>query len=129
MKGYDRFRPPQSIQSTLLIVLTYALGVVLSLAFLYLEFSPLFSSKSTRGILGGMSTPRHTLGSFLHDRVPPGRGEPTRGSRWAMAHPKLGRPRPQPKRLFVFWCEQASRGTGHDGLSSFFNYLSASRRL
>jgi hypothetical protein len=129
MKGYDRLRPPQSIQSTLLIVFTLCIWSSPSLAFLYLEFSPLFGSKSIRGILGGMSTPRHTLGSFLHDEVPLGRGGPTRGPGGPFAHPKLGPPRPQPRRMFVFWCEQASRGTRHDGSSSFFNYLSANRRL
>jgi hypothetical protein len=44
-----------------------------SLAFLYLKFSPLFGSTSTRGILGGLPTPRHTLGSLLLDGVPPWR--------------------------------------------------------
>jgi hypothetical protein len=39
----------------------------------YLKSSPPFGSMSTRGVLGSLSMPRHTVGSLLLDRVPPGR--------------------------------------------------------
>lgn len=73
MKGYIRLNRPQSIQSTLLIVFTLCIRSSSSLASLYLESSPLFGSTSTRGVLGGLPTPRHTLGSLLPDGVHPGR--------------------------------------------------------
>jgi hypothetical protein len=73
MKGYGRLTHPQSIQSTLLIVFTLCIRSSSSLASLYLESSPLFGSTSTRGVLGGLPTPRHTLGSLLSGGVPPGR--------------------------------------------------------
>jgi hypothetical protein len=64
---------PKSIQTTLLLVFTLCIRSSPSLVFLYLESSPLFGSMSTTGILGGLPTLIHTLGSLLSDRVPPGR--------------------------------------------------------
>jgi hypothetical protein len=65
--------PPQSIQSNLLINFTLCIRSISSLASLYLEPLPLFGSTSTRGVLGGLPTLRHTLGSLLPDGVPPQR--------------------------------------------------------
>jgi hypothetical protein len=59
MKGYDGLNPPQLIQSTLLLVFTLCIRSITSLAFLYLESSPLFASTSIRGVLGDLSMPRH----------------------------------------------------------------------
>jgi hypothetical protein len=76
MKAYGRLSPLQLIKSNLLIVLPYVLGVeqfIPSLASLYLKSTSLFGSTSARGVLGGVSMPRHTLGSLLADGVPPGR--------------------------------------------------------
>jgi hypothetical protein len=73
MKGYDQLNPQQLIQSIVLINFTLCIRSSSSLAFLYLKSSPLFGSTSTRGVLGGMPTPRHTLGSLLSDGVSPGR--------------------------------------------------------
>jgi hypothetical protein len=73
MKDYGRLNPPQSIQSTLLIVFTLCIRSNSSLASLYLKSSPLFGSTSMRGVLGGLPTPRHTLESLLPDGVPPRR--------------------------------------------------------
>jgi hypothetical protein len=72
MKGYDRLNPAQSIKSSLL-VFTLCIRCSSSLASLYLKSSPLFGSTSTRGVLGGLPTPRHTLRSLLPDGVPPER--------------------------------------------------------
>jgi hypothetical protein len=69
MKSYDRLNPPQSIKSSLLLVFTLCIRSSSSLAPLYLKSSPLFGSTSTRDVLGGLPTPRHTLRSLLPDRV------------------------------------------------------------
>jgi hypothetical protein len=42
-----------------------------SLASIYLKPSPFFGSMPIRGVLGGLSTPKHTLRSLLPDGVPP----------------------------------------------------------
>jgi hypothetical protein len=73
MKGYGRLNPTQSIQSNLLIIFTLCIRSSPSLAFLYLESSPLFGSTSTRGVLVGLLMPRYTLGSLLPDGVLLGR--------------------------------------------------------
>jgi hypothetical protein len=73
MKSYDRLNPPQLIQSTLLLVFTLCIRSRPSLTSLYLESSPLFGSTSTRGILGGLPMPRHTIASLIPDGVPPRR--------------------------------------------------------
>jgi hypothetical protein len=44
-----------------------------SLTFFYLQPSPLFGFTSTRDVLDGLSTLRHTLGSLLPDGIPYGR--------------------------------------------------------
>jgi hypothetical protein len=64
MKGYGRLNPPQSIKSSLLLVFTLCIRNSSSLASFYLKSSPLFGSTSTRGVLGGLPTPRHTLQSL-----------------------------------------------------------------
>jgi hypothetical protein len=69
MKGYGWLNLPQSIQSTLLVIFTLYIRSSSSLAFLYRWSSPLFGSTLTRGVLGGLSMARHTLGSFLPDEV------------------------------------------------------------
>jgi hypothetical protein len=65
--------PPQSIRSTLLIVFTLYIRSSSSLASLYFESLPLFGSTSTKGVLDGLLTPRHTIGSLLPEEVPPER--------------------------------------------------------
>jgi hypothetical protein len=70
MKAYGRLNPPQSIQSNLLIIFTLCIRSGPSLAFPYLESSSLFGSTSTRGVLDGPPTSKHTLGSLLLDGVP-----------------------------------------------------------
>jgi hypothetical protein len=72
MKGYDRLNLPQSIKSNLLIIFTLCNSSSSSLASLYFKFLPLFGSTLTRDVLGGFSTPRHTLWSLLPNEVPPG---------------------------------------------------------
>jgi hypothetical protein len=72
-EGLWPIEPPQSIKFNILIVFTLCINISSSLAFLYLKSSPLFGFTSTRGVLGGLLTPRHTLGSLLLDGVPPGR--------------------------------------------------------
>jgi hypothetical protein len=73
MKGYDRLNPTQSIKSSLLLVFTLYIRSSSSLASIYLKSSPLFGYMSTRGVLGGLPTPRHTLRSLLPDGIPPER--------------------------------------------------------
>jgi hypothetical protein len=65
--------PPQSIKSSLFFVFTLCITSSSSIASFYLKYSPLFSSMSTKDVLGGLSTPRHTLRSLLPDGVSPGR--------------------------------------------------------
>jgi hypothetical protein len=67
--GVRPIEPPQSIQSIVLIIFTLCIRSNHSLVFLYLEYWPLFGSTSTRGVLGGLSTPRDTIGSLLLDGV------------------------------------------------------------
>jgi hypothetical protein len=73
MKGYDQFEPSQSIRSTLLLVFTLCIRSSPSLVFVYLEYLPLFDSTTTKDILVGLSTSRHTIWSLLPDGVPSGR--------------------------------------------------------
>jgi hypothetical protein len=73
MKDYDRLNHTQSIQSTLFIIFTLCIRSSPSLAFLHLEYSSLFGSTSTRDVLGGLPTPRLTIGSLFPNGVPPGR--------------------------------------------------------
>jgi hypothetical protein len=70
MKGYGRLNTPQSIKSSLFLVFTLCIRSSSSLAFFYLKSSPLFGSTSTRCVLGGPPTPRHTLQSVFPDGVP-----------------------------------------------------------
>jgi hypothetical protein len=67
MKGYDRMKPLQLIQSILLIIFNLCIRRKPSLAFLYLKSSHLFSSTSTRGVLCGLPIARHTLGFLFLD--------------------------------------------------------------
>jgi hypothetical protein len=71
-EGLRPIEPPQSIQSTLLVIFTLCSRSSPSLAFLHHESSSLFDSMPTRGVLGGRPTPRHTLGSPLPDGSLPG---------------------------------------------------------
>jgi hypothetical protein len=73
-EGLWPIKPSQSIQSNLLIVFTLCIRNYSSLASLYLEYSSLFGYTSTRGVLGGLPTSRHTLESLLLDGSLP-RGE------------------------------------------------------
>jgi hypothetical protein len=54
------------------LVFTLCIRSSSSLALLYLKYSPLFSSTSTRRVLGSLPIPRQCLGSLLSDGVPPG---------------------------------------------------------
>jgi hypothetical protein len=76
MKGYGRLNPPPPTHTFNPINSTYHFTLSIrsnpSLAFLYLESSPLFSS-STSSVLGGLPTARHTLGYLLHGGVLPRR--------------------------------------------------------
>jgi hypothetical protein len=62
-------RPPQSIQSILLVIFTLRIRSRPSVAFFYLKYSPLFGSTSTRGVLNGLPMPRHTLGSISRGEI------------------------------------------------------------
>jgi hypothetical protein len=72
-EGSQSIEPLHSIQSTLLIVFTLCNKSSPSLAFLYLKSLHPFDSTLTRGVLGGLPTPRHTIGSLIRDGVPPER--------------------------------------------------------
>lgn len=69
---YGRLNPTQSIQSTLLFVFTLCIISSPSLVFLHLDYSHLFGTKSTKVVLAGPPTQKHTLGSFLSDMSLPG---------------------------------------------------------
>jgi hypothetical protein len=73
MKGYDRLNTHNRSNQIYLLFFTLCIRSSSSLASIYLKSSPLFGSTSTRGILGGLLMPRHTIGSLLSDGVPPGR--------------------------------------------------------
>jgi hypothetical protein len=101
-EGLRPIKPQNRSNQVYLLFLPYALRVVLfspSLVSLYLKSPPLFSSMSTRDILGGLPTPRHTLGSFLPNGVPLGRrdlGLPRRrrpsAPSWIVRAPGANRP-------------------------------------
>jgi hypothetical protein len=73
MKGYDRLNLHNRSNQIYLSFFTLCIRSSSSLVPLYLKSSTIFGSTSTRGVLAGLPMPRHTLGSFLPDGVPPGR--------------------------------------------------------